>query len=334
MKPDETLPLMRRVSVVMFLVGGITCASGVLTTQSTPASRLAQGCFAGAFLACALVLFAAPARKWLVQATDLLSILLLSGLMATSNPIGMGPFFYLWPVVFAAYFGSARMLGAALSTMVLTLPIGLALNETHRLKLDTFIGTIATVGTMAALVTYMSRRQARLSDELAHAADTDPLTGVLNRRAFNPGFAGLVARANAGERPLSVVMFDLDHFKRFNDEHGHLAGDEALQRMADVLRAHARADDLVARLGGEEFAVVLPGADAAAARAYVDRVVAALADDERAVLRISTSAGIASRAPGAHVAELLLARADAALYAAKQAGRARTAWWDGALVVA
>jgi diguanylate cyclase (GGDEF)-like protein len=125
------------------------------------------------------------------------------------------------------------------------------------------------------------------------------------------------------------VMFDLDHFKEFNDRHGHLAGDDALRAMASVLRSHARNSDALGRFGGEEFTVVLGDADLGAARSYVDRVARHLSDlDDIRLRRLSTSAGISVYADAQSAADLV-ARADEALYAAKAAGRARYAWFDG-----
>ena len=334
MSPDDQLRLMRRVAVSMFVVGGLMCTTGIWTTQVTTFARTAQALIAGSFVLVGLLLWALPTGRRIVYASLFAGVLLLSTLMGTSNPVGMTPFFYLWPVVYAAYFGSVRLLAGVFVCTTATLGAAVTVNAHVTLKADTFLGTLVTVGLMASLVAVMQRREARLRDTLAQAAHTDPLTGVLNRRAFNPALAALLATPAAATAPMSVVMFDLDHFKRFNDEHGHIAGDAALQRMADVLRAHARQGDLVSRFGGEEFAVALVGADAAAARRYAERVCAALhMHDVAPGLRISTSAGIDSRSTPADTLETMLARADEALYAAKQAGRARAAWWDGALVV-
>jgi len=326
----ERLQLMKWVAVTMFMFGGATCLLGVAITQSTPFSRTVQAGCAGAFFACGVLLLLTRARKLVIEATVLVSILILGIMLAASNPIGMGPLFYLWPVVYAAYFCSRRVLGLSAAWMLVTLTTGVALNTHTDIKLDIITGTLSSVGLMAALVAAMRQREVRLYDELARIAETDPLTGLLNRRAFNPKLAGMIESAARAASPLTVVMFDLDHFKRFNDEHGHLAGDDALRRMAEVLRGQSREEDVVSRFGGEEFAVALPGAGLDSARSYTERVAHALWEEHTVSgVRLSTSAGIGPLIARATTVDALLALADEALYASKKAGRSRTSWWDG-----
>jgi diguanylate cyclase (GGDEF)-like protein len=146
-----------------------------------------------------------------------------------------------------------------------------------------------------------------------------------------------------GERPgprgrpdeqIGAVMVDIDHFKRVNDTYGHQTGDRALQATAAVLREQSREYDLVSRFGGEEFAVALPSATTADARAYTERVAQALALLRIADgLTVSTSAGISSLTAAGEPAGTLLSRADEALYAAKEGGRCRQASWAGEIVV-
>jgi len=325
----ERLALMRRTAVIMFLTGGVVCFVGVMVTQRTTFSRQAQSGCAAAFVLCGLVLLVVRPRRCPMQACVVLSVLDLGVLMAISDPIGMGPLFFLWPVVFAAYFFSRRTLVAIFGWMVVCLLAGLLLNTHAELQVDTFIGTTSSVGIMAALVAVMTEREQRLRAELEIIAATDPLTGLLNRRAFRPRLDALAATAAGTSSRVAVVMLDIDHFKRFNDRHGHIVGDLALQRVAEVLRHQSRDGDAVSRFGGEEFAVVLHDVDAAAALAYTERVALALAanaEDPR--LRISVSAGISVHALGDD-GDTMLARADAALYAAKQAGRARASWSAG-----
>jgi diguanylate cyclase (GGDEF)-like protein len=218
--------------------------------------------------------------------------------------------------------------------MAFTFLIGLALNSTHEMKPDTYTGTVTTVGLMAALVAIMTNREARLRRELAVAAETDHLTGLINRRAFSPRLEALVAASAAEGGALSVIMFDLDHFKRLNDAHGHPMGDRALIEVAAILHSQSRENDLVSRFGGEEFAVVLPDTDIADARVYTERVATALLlVDLGDCIALSTSVGISSLTDGHESADTLLQRADDALYAAKDGGRCRQAWWDDGIVV-
>ena len=164
--------------------------------------------------------------------------------------------------------------------------------------------------------------------ELQRAAHADALTGLANRSALALQAPGL-ARVTAHDPPVAVLMLDIDHFKRVNDQHGHAAGDQALREVALRLQATLRQGDLLARWGGEEFCVCLPGADEAAARAVAEKLRRSVADaplqlPDGTALLLTASLGVAALG----VAEELpaaLGRADAALYRAKQAGRDRVA---------
>ena len=153
-------------------------------------------------------------------------------------------------------------------------------------------------------------------------AVVDPLTGLLNRSAFVQRLDELQQQLDDGdESSLGFLIADIDHFKRVNDEHGHPAGDAVLTDVAHALRKELQAFDLVYRVGGEEFAVPLPGADLDTARAVAERLRHAVAASEMGGLRVTMSFGAAA---GSRFAQLY-ARADAALYAAKRAGRNRVA---------
>src|SRR5581483_3749757 len=128
-------------------------------------------------------------------------------------------------------------------------------------------------------------------------------------------------------RPLSVLLFDIDLFKQLNDTHGHLAGDAALRQLAGILRANIRRDDLASRLGGEEFAVLLPEIDQTGAITTAEKLRRLVSDHsfeyDGAAMPMTLSAGAATRAPTDHDATDLLRRADEHLYEAKRAGRNR-----------
>ena len=158
------------------------------------------------------------------------------------------------------------------------------------------------------------------------AAVTDALTGLLNRRGFLEQAKALILRQSAQRRRVTVLMFDLDHFKSINDRHGHAIGDEALRVFAATIKANMRASDIIGRLGGEEFAVLLPSALTEAA-AVAERVRAGfeIAGVEISGHRLGATVSIGAaeaRMPGCDI-ETLLARADAALYRAKANGRNR-----------
>ena len=159
------------------------------------------------------------------------------------------------------------------------------------------------------------------------ATVSDALTGVVNRKAFDERLDAELAFGLRHESPLSLVLLDVDHFKKVNDTHGHPAGDAVLRGVAAVARSQARETDLVARYGGEELAVVLPETDAAGARAIAERLRAAVEGTahatEQGSLRVTVSVGVATWPGGGQTPDELLTTADRALYRAKQTGRNR-----------
>ena len=160
-------------------------------------------------------------------------------------------------------------------------------------------------------------------------ARLDALTRVLNRRAFDETLEAAMNAARASGEPLTLVMVDADHFKRINDERGHVFGDRVLRTIGEVLTRHVKGRDLVARYGGEEFAVLLPQTPLTGAirlaeqlRAAIEAIRIRRADTREVVGGITVSCGVAEFAPSDQAADLI-ARADDALYAAKRAGRNR-----------
>ncbi len=168
-----------------------------------------------------------------------------------------------------------------------------------------------------------------LQDTLRSQSIRDPLTGLFNRRYLKVSLERELARASRNTQPLAVLMLDLDHFKRFNDRYGHDAGDALLMRFARVLREAMRGDDIVCRYGGEEFTVIMPAADAEAARTYAERIRIAVSEialvhREQTITDVTSSIGIATFPLDSSNGEELLRRADTALYRAKRDGRNRT----------
>lgn len=167
-------------------------------------------------------------------------------------------------------------------------------------------------------------REAR--DALRQQAQTDALTGVSNRRHFLEQAQAVLEDLAAHGGRASLIMLDLDHFKEINDVHGHQAGDLALHEAARHLRAALREGDVIGRLGGEEFGVLLPGLDGREALAVARQLRRAVATSRPGGLRVTASFGLAD---GALRLDSLLAKADEYLYAAKEAGRDRIAWSGG-----
>jgi len=163
--------------------------------------------------------------------------------------------------------------------------------------------------------------------ELQHMADHDPLTGLLNRRSFERELNGHSARVQRYGASGAVLMLDLDHFKYFNDTHGHGAGDKLIVRIAQGLQTRLRDSDVLARLGGDEFAVLLPHEDEQEAQAVAEALLQLVRDESMSLLisdhnRVTASIGIARFADGERLtAEEMMVNADLAMYDAKEAGR-------------
>ncbi len=179
------------------------------------------------------------------------------------------------------------------------------------------------IGTVTDIARSTLLQVESLTRQLTHQATTDFLTGLGNRRALMEQMPIIRAKAARPEEAVSLILFDLDHFKRINDEYGHDAGDSVLMAIGEAVKDHLRPYDYAARMGGEEFCIVLPGADLAAAESVAERL--RLAVESRVVEplpkgRITCSFGVAQARPTERLQELLL-RADAALYTAKDQGR-------------
>lgn len=157
-------------------------------------------------------------------------------------------------------------------------------------------------------------------------AVTDPLTGLYNRRWLEDMLPQLMQTCSEGGQPFTIFIADIDHFKGFNDTHGHLAGDRAIQSIAKALQQNLRKSDLAVRFGGEEFLVLLPSFDMEEARRVAERVREAVRDsvithsDGRLLPCVTVSIGLGEMAPS-QTPEALIEAADAALYRAKQNGR-------------
>ncbi len=181
------------------------------------------------------------------------------------------------------------------------------------------------------------QEQVRLVQTHAAEARTDALTGLANRRAFDDALARRWAEFQRSGRTFSLVLGDIDHFKKFNDQHGHQVGDEVLRGVAGVLRRAAREMDLPARYGGEEFVVILPELPPAGAEAAMERLRKAVESASFSctpgALKVTISLGGAQVTAGEDAAALLR-RADAAMYASKAAGRNCGHWHDGRLCLA
>ena len=202
--------------------------------------------------------------------------------------------------------------------------MNLYLTERHEFDADE-IQLLSTFASQAAI----SIENARLFEETRQLAITDELTGLANHRQFYHQLAREVRRAQRYQRPLTLLMLDLDHFKQYNDRFGHLAGDQALRETAEVLRRNSRDVDILARYGGEEFAIILPETDLDRAVVQAERTRSAIAGhafrgkDSNPEGDLTVSIGVATLTPAMRKIEELVHDADQALYRAKGGGRNR-----------
>jgi len=243
----------------------------------------------------------------------------LIGLAVGTSPPGNGAVMYAWPVLWiASFFGTWETI--VVVACVAVAQAGVVLHVPGML-FDHWCDPVASMAVIAAVVRSLAARNGRLVTRLTIESRVDPLTGLLNRRGLEERVAAELARAQRETRPVAVVAVDIDHFKRINDERGHAAGDRALVWLASTLAEHTRGSDIVARVGGEEFVLVLPGMDGASAREFATRLLRSVAAGAHEPT-LTISAGVAwGLAPIA--AQPLFDAADRGLYAAKHAGRNR-----------
>lgn len=215
----------------------------------------------------------------------------------------------------AAFTAARGVLGAFFTALYPTFQAPIPVNLMAMLAANVTL----VLGNLAVMVAWHEEAEAQLREQ----ALTDGLTGLLNRHGWDERAPALYDQARRHANPLALIMLDLDHFKRINDTLGHEAGDQVLKMLGEVLRKNRRSSDLAARLGGEEFALLLPQTDQAAALLFEQRLRQALRDASRdqPQLAVNYSAGLSLLGPADDTLAGFMARADAALYRAKHQGR-------------
>jgi diguanylate cyclase (GGDEF)-like protein len=291
--------------VLLLLAIGVACLGLVLM----PTGRL-LGSAQIAILLVAAGLFLPWSQRWHIAGIG-------SG-VALVAAVALGPLATVFPVADRVAVGAAGVMAGVTSI------IG------HSLWQARFRSMVQQQFALRHLSRYAQRQEAHVSElnrELNRVARRDPLTGVGNRLALDEAISRLLDQGDrVRPRRFALVLFDLDHFKAYNDEHGHLAGDAALQHLGRILRDVTRSDDQAFRYGGEEFLLLLPDVDLRVAISIAERVRIAVAEPSTELPPFTVSGGVAlcDSADGRDPAPLLR-RADAALYLAKRAGRDRIA---------
>jgi diguanylate cyclase (GGDEF)-like protein len=233
--------------------------------------------------------------------------------------------FYLWLVLFAGYFFPRRAVAPAIAVTAAAASFVVFAGGLD-ISLGTWFVMLSAFCLAGFVVSFLRQRVTRLLSILARAARVDPLTGVLNRGGFEERFAQELARARRDSEPVTLLVADIDRFKQINDRFGHAVGDEVLQRVAEVLSESTRTPDVVARLGGEEFAVLLAGAgqdEGAEVARRIRHEMARTPPPACGPVVVTVSIGVATFPDHGESRDSLFRRADAAVYAAKDLGRDR-----------
>ena len=233
---------------------------------------------------------------------------------------------YVWVGFEGFFFLTRRAAYGHLAWVGLTYAIALAAAPSHgQAQAGRWLMMMGTVGVIGTLADVLRARSEEAIDTLEGVARTDALTGLLNRRGFEECMAGELERARRSDTPVSLLIGDLDHFKLVNDRYGHHRGDDALRLFGELVVATKRGIDSAGRIGGEEFALVLPGTDEHGAYLLAERLRRRVRERLRDVgAPLSVSFGVASSPRHASTAEELLRFADQALYVAKRLGRDRS----------
>jgi diguanylate cyclase (GGDEF)-like protein len=257
----------------------------------------------------------------LALAWVLSEVAIAASVAATGGPHSAAIGWFVVPVVTLSARFSARGVAAGLAivtALMIAATVGVdpsaALHDPSTLALG--LGLVAGVALLS---------MALMQSDLHHrnASVIDPLTSMLNRGALQARTAELAEQAPLAHKPVGVIVGDLDRFKEINDEQGHAAGDAVLRDVAYRMRKQLRAFDLAYRLGGEEFVVLLPGADRAAAEVVAGKLRAVVAAEPFAGRDVTMTFGVSASPPGEFDYASVFAQADAALYEGKRSGRDR-----------
>jgi diguanylate cyclase (GGDEF)-like protein len=324
-----------RLGELMLLGGVMIFVAAALILHSPQAQVGWYWVLAALLLVAAAIVVALPpqvrAATWIPRMIVAAGILAISaGIYFNGERLGGPPafseFFYIWPAFYIGYFFTRRAL--AIWLLVIAAAYGgvlVAIDDTGVTGVTRWIVTMSVVSGAALALHVLRRHVDRLLTRLREAARTDPLTALLNRGGFDERFELEMDRARRTGDPFAILVGDLDRFKDLNDRFGHASGDTALVAVAQALANGSRSIDTVARVGGEEFALLLPASDAtggveAAERLRVEISQIVASDGQP----LTISFGVVEFPRHGETPEELLDAADGALYTAKALGRDRT----------
>jgi diguanylate cyclase (GGDEF)-like protein/putative nucleotidyltransferase with HDIG domain len=332
--PDETAgyeptsPAVRARALAWLFTTGPTLALVTLALPNTPGTNeagIAALVGVGYLAAAVIAILGRRLGSWGLSLLAALGTLLITGAIYFQGNEDSYGYFYLWVTLYAFYFEPRTWAFGHLALIAMAFAAVLAIEQPAN-PLELWLVTLGSLLIAGLLIRALRDHVSHLVRRLADAARTDPLTLLLNRRGFEERFDVELARARRGGRPLSILLGDVDHFKKVNDRLGHEAGDDALRRLSAVVEASRREIDTAARIGGEEFALVLPDTDEHGADRFAGRLRAAVRSAfEEQPVPLTMSFGIATFPVHGKTRESLLRAGDQALYAAKGLGRDRSA---------
>jgi diguanylate cyclase (GGDEF)-like protein len=323
---------MGRVAGLLFGVGTVTTVVSIAFPHSPQADVTGFWAIAGFLAVASVVLFAASEHMpaWAYQGVMVLASAIVSlaiyfngerlGGRAASNEV-----LYLWIALYAGYFFTRAQMVAQLLVLAACYAATLLSIHPGPVGYTRWFIVVGMVSVAGCLVHVLMRRNDRLVTQLFRAARTDMLTGLLNRQGFDERFELELARSRRTGQPIALVLADVDNFKELNDSAGHPAGDAALSAVGACARDVTRPFDTTARIGGDEFAAILPDTDVHGAFALAERLRAAVANASHGRSQpLTMSVGIVVFPEHGRSREDLVLAADRALYRAKSLGRNRS----------
>jgi diguanylate cyclase (GGDEF)-like protein len=316
----------------LYLVGAVVGALSLLVTSPAGRNDLVLGVMSAVALLVAVTLFVVYRHTpmWGFQLATAIGSVMIAAATAGGSAGAEGGYgvFYVWVVLLAFLFFSFPAAIAQTAFAAAAYAVVLVVRDSE-FAFNYVLGLVAVSGAAGAIVGLLRTRVESLAANLTNQANTDPVTAIANRRSFESRFDFELMVADEAGGSLSLLICDLDRFKTVNDQLGHEEGDDALRRAAAAIVRAVRSIDIVFRLGGEEFAVLLPSTDVLEAYAVAERLRLSIEDDfAEYPVPLTASCGVATRRRGGFDRKQLLRAADDALYRAKGAGRNKSVPYD------
>jgi diguanylate cyclase (GGDEF)-like protein len=315
-----------RNGALLFGAAALVTLLGLLLPHQAGVDESALALVAAGAAGLALVLIVAGARLndtgysvVIALGTVLISLAAFSNGERNGGAAGYDELYYLWVIFYAAYYLRRRALALQILLIAVAYGVTLAMIDPGPIATSRWLTVIGLVTGGAIVVRLLTEHVEQLLAELDRAARTDRLTGLANRRALEDDYHREAARAARTGEPIALVLIDLNRFKDINDLYGHAAGDLALIGVAERMRNVLRATDGAARIGGDEFVLLLPNSDLDSAAAVAERLSASASTRDGDATPVGLCFGVAVCEAGLESLDELMRRADQALYTKKRA---------------